>query len=593
MFRTRQRGAIGIMAAATLLLSLVCLALVVDTGRLYLEKRKLQRVADMSAMETAAQSGLCGVQSAGGVQAFAQASALKNGFPSDGTLVATLGDVNFDASSTHRRFSPGGQWKDSVRVVAGRTVVSSLILNVARVFGANVPATTTLSATAVARREALGALSAGSGLLRLDSSNAPLLNALLGGLLGTSLSLDVVTYKGIAGANISLLSLGQQLKAAGVSLDLGSVDSLLGANVSVAQLLTAMVNAADASQVAGVNTALLRSSLASISVPTANLTLGQVLSVVAPASARDSAMAADVNLMDLLMATALVANKNHGLTLDVTSLSGLSGVLGKVTLGLTVISPPQIAIGYPGKDSNGQWRTKATSVQVAVSAKADIDLLNLHLVVAHVNLGATVAQGYAALDSIQCGGVGRPVTVNVQAQPGVAALNLTASVEVFKTGVGVGDDYLLDAKVTSGSGSVALAVPGEQPLTFQVASPSDLPSAVQTVQSPLGASLGAGLNTLSSGLKVSVTPNSQGLLCQAPLIGWLLCPLGKLVDGVLGLVVSSFSQLESILTSALASIVTTLGNTLIDPLLKLLGIQTGILDVRLIDVQTAGARLLI
>lgn len=590
MFRTRQRGAIGIMAAATLLLSLLCLMLVVDTGRLYLEKRKLQRVADMSAMETAAQSGLCGVQSASGVQAFALASAQKNGFPADGSLVATLGDVSFDASNTHRQFGTGGQWNDSVRVVAGHTVPASLVLNLAKVFGANVATTTTLSATAVARREALGALSAGSGLLRLDSSNSPLLNALLGGLLGTSLSLDVVTYKGIAGANISLLSLGQQLKAAGVSLDLGSVDSLLGANVSVAQLLTAMVNAADASQVAGVNTALLRTALATINVPTANLTLGQILSVVAPASARDSAMAADVNLMDLLMATALVANKNHALTLDVTSLSALSGVIGSVKLGVTVISPPQIAIGYPGKDAGGNWRTKATSVQVALSVKADIDLLNLHLVVAHINLGATVAQGYAALDSIQCGGAGRPVTVNVKAQPGVASLtisNLTLDL------LGNGTSYLATATVNTSNATVAVAVPGEQPLTFLVDSPDDLPSAVQTVQSPLGSSLGAGLSSLSSQLKVKVTLNAQGALCDTPLLGWLLCPLGKLLDGVVGPVVSSAADLGTLLTGALGTVVTALGNAVIDPLLKLLGIQTGILDVRLIDVQTAGAQLLI
>lgn len=590
MFRTRQRGAIGILAAVTLLLALVCLALVVDTGRLYLEKRKLQRVADMSAMETAAQSGLCGVQSAGGVQAFALASAQKNGFADDGTLVATLGDVNFDASNTHRQFSTGGQWNDSVRVVADRTVASSLILNVARVFGANVPATTTLSATAVARREALGALSAGSGLLRLDSSNSPLLNALLGGLLGTSLSLDVVTYQGIAGANISLLSLGQQLQAAGVSLNLGSVDSLLGANVSVAQLLAAMVDAADASQVVGVNTALLRSSLASISVPTANLTLGQILSVVAPDSARDAAMGADVNLMDLLMATALLANKDHALTLDVTSLSGLSGVLGSVTLGLTVISPPQIAIGYPGKDSNGQWRTKATSVQVAVSVKADIDLLDLHLVVAHINLGATVAQGYAALDSIQCGGVGKPVTVNVEAQPGVASLTIS---DLTLDLLGNGTSYLATAEVNTSDATVDVADPGEQPLTFLVDSPDDLPSAVQTVQSPLGSSLGAGLSSLSNNLKITVTLTPAGQQCELPLIGWLLCPLGQLLNGVVGGVVNSVADLGTLLTGALANVVTALGNAVIDPLLKLLGIQTGILDVRLIDVQTAGAQLLI
>ncbi len=41
----RQRGAIGLMAAVTFGLALLLMLLVVDSGRLYMEQRKLQRVA--------------------------------------------------------------------------------------------------------------------------------------------------------------------------------------------------------------------------------------------------------------------------------------------------------------------------------------------------------------------------------------------------------------------------------------------------------------------------------------------------------------------------------------------------------------------
>jgi len=244
MFGKRQRGAIGVLAAVTLLLVLICMALVVDTGRLYLEQRKLQRVADMAALESATQSGMCATQANADVQALAITSARRNGFPDDGRLVASLGDVVFDGSGQRRVFrAANSSWNDSVRVVASRTVPSSLVLNVASVFGAGTPTSVTLQAQAVARRQAMAALSAGSGLLRLDSSNSPLLNALLGGLLGTRLNLDLVTYQGIAGANVNLLALGEQLQLAGVDLDLGSVDSLLDADVSVAQLLQAAIDA--------------------------------------------------------------------------------------------------------------------------------------------------------------------------------------------------------------------------------------------------------------------------------------------------------------------------------------------------------------
>lgn len=47
----QQRGAIGLMAAVTLGMVLLFMLLVVDSGRLYLEQRKLQRVADMAVLE--------------------------------------------------------------------------------------------------------------------------------------------------------------------------------------------------------------------------------------------------------------------------------------------------------------------------------------------------------------------------------------------------------------------------------------------------------------------------------------------------------------------------------------------------------------
>lgn len=572
MFRTRQRGAIGILAAATLLLAIVCLALVVDTGRLYLEKRKLQRVADMSALETAAQSGLCGVQGASGVQAFALASAQKNGFPSDGTLVATLGDVGFDSSNTHRQFSTAGQWNDAVRVVATRTVPSSLVVNVARVFGANVSSTTTLNAQAVARRVAMGGLSAGSGLASVDSSNSPLLNLLLGKLLGTTLNLDVLTYQGVAGANISLLSLGQQLQAAGVSLDLGSVDSLLGANVSVAQLLNAMINAADASQVAGLNTSLLRTALASVNVPTAQLTLGSILSVIAPDSARDEAMKADVNLGDLLMATAFIANKSH--FIDLNGLSVNVGSLVNANLRLWIIQPPQIAIGYPGKDDQGKWRTQVSTAQLNAQVSAQV---NLGLVSANIGLSLSLAPGTAALASIQCGGIGKPTQVEVYAQPGIASLSLgtfknqsTGSGGVDPISVTVLSTNLLEVDVAAQSQA---SNPSGSTLSFSVSGPQDLPTGIQRASSTLSGSLDNALGSLASSINVNVSCLGGSILCL---------PLNVLLNTLL-----------STLPGLLRPVVVALGQAVLDPLLQLLGVDIGNLDVRIIDLQTAGAQLLI
>lgn len=588
MGRERQRGAIGVMAAGTLLLALICLALVIDTGRLYYEQRKLQRVVDMAALEAASQGGLCGLPS--GVQGYVTTSAARNGFvPATGdSLVATLGSVTFDggygSASSRRTFIAGGDPGDSVRVQATHTVPSSLLLNVASLFS-GASSNTVLSAQAVGRRTAMAGISAGSGVLSLDSTNSPLLNALLGGLLGTTINLDLVTYQGIAGANVSLLALSQQLKAAGVNLELGKIDSLLGANVTAAQLLQAMVNAADASQLANVNTSLLRTALANINVPTANLTLGQILSVVAPDSVRDTALNAGVNLLDLLMATAMVANKNNAVNVDLKG-KNIAGVVP--TVKLQVISPPTIAIGYPGKDSAGNWRTVAKNAQVQLIVGANANLLGLNLVNLALNLRVGVAEGYAALDSIQCGGVGQPTTVNVKARPGVASANIDANVSLLSGASGSLLGVTITNTATGASGSSAsagtqFAIPGEQSLSFTVNGPSDLPSAVTRVQSPLGSSLGAGLASLGNSLSIKVTAGGN---CNAIiLVSWLLCALSSIVNSLADLMLN--------LTSGLGTLVSALGQQLIDPLLSLLGIQTGILDVRLIDLQTGGAELLI
>ena len=89
----RQRGAIGLMAAATLSVALVAMLLVVDTGRLYMEQRKLQRVVDNAALEAVSRGGNClpGLTAA----TYAGQSAVRNGLAVDAnnTLATTCGSL--------------------------------------------------------------------------------------------------------------------------------------------------------------------------------------------------------------------------------------------------------------------------------------------------------------------------------------------------------------------------------------------------------------------------------------------------------------------------------------------------------------------
>ncbi|AGI23052.1 hypothetical protein H681_05860 [Pseudomonas sp. ATCC 13867] len=569
MGRERQRGAIGIMAAGTLLLALVCLALVIDTGRLYYEQRKLQRVADMAALEAAGQSGMCGTQDSTTIQGYVTASAAKNGFVAAAgeELTGVLGTIELKDEDglplSRRGFSPGGNLADSVKVRVTHNVPSSLILNVASVFK-GVPVQTQLRAEAVARRTALGALSAGSGLLDLDSGKSALLNGLLGSLLGITLNLDVASYNGIAGANLSLRDLATQL-----DLSVGTVDELVNTNVGVAQLLEAAVNAVSASNTAGVDTALLGNALAAVKVPITRIDLASILSVATPSELPDTALDSQVNLLDLLMATAMAANKEAAVSIPTVVLS-VPGV-GGVGVSLYVIQPPQVAVGYPGKNADGSWRTDARPAQVRLSLEATANVLGI--VSTEINLSLRAISGHAALASIQCGGVAHSSTATIQAAASLATIEKLS----FNTTVLGGG--LASVNITPRPGSVPLMVDigsnVDQSLNFDIPSRASLPSAAQRISAPVGGALANGLGDIGRNLQVEIK-----------LLGGVL---GGLINGV----VNSVADLTSGLTAALAPILSALGAQVLDPLLSLLGIQVGNLDVRLIDLQTQTNELLI
>lgn len=582
MGRERQRGAIGVMAVGTLLLALICLALVVDTGRLYFEQRKLQRVADMAALEAATQSGMCGTQQAAAIQGLVVASAAKNGFvPAAGdTLTGQLGSVLLDAGNgapqSRRIFSPGGAFADSVQVEVSHKVPSSLILNVASLF-TQAPAQTELVAHAVARRSAIGALSAGSGLLNLDTSRSALLNGLLGSLLGITLNLDVASYNGIAGANLSLRDLATQL-----NLSVGTVQELLNTNVGVAQLLGAAVRAVSASGTAGVNTALLGNALATVKVPTTNISLASILSVATPSALPDTALDSKVNLLDLLMATAMAANQATAVTVPALSLS----VPGVTNLGLSlyIIQPPQVAIGFPGKNTDGSWRTDAKPAQVRVTLAATANLLGI--ATTKINLSLKAISGHAALESIQCAGIGQPASATVQASTSLATVeNLSFVTNLLPSATASLASISIAPKPGVVPAMIDLGSNADQQLTFIVASRNDLPSAVQRITTPVGNALAKGLSNIGHNLDIQVA--------LAPCNNILGCLVGDILGGLLNGLFKTVTALIGGLADALAPILASLGSLVLDPLLSLLGIQLGTLDVRLIDLQTQSIEMLI
>ncbi|MGR2705967.1 pilus assembly protein TadG-related protein [Pseudomonas sp. AU10] len=342
-FQCKQRGAIGLMAVGVLAVVLAFTLLVIDSGRLYLEKRKLQGVADTAALEAVSRNGTCltGLSAA----AYAGQSVARNHFVvgNGNTLVTTCGTVTTPASG-RRTFSANPAVSTAIQVVARKTVTTSVAGGVWSLFSGNsVSLNTVLTATAVAAKPTptLAQLTINSTLASVDTASASLLNPLFSGLLGGNLNLTLAGWNGLLNTNISLLSYLDQL-AINLGVTAGNYTQLLSTNVTASQLIQAAITVLTANgATADVLTALGNLKIAAIN-PTP-LTLGQILQLQTGTTA--AALNANLQVFQLIQGVVQLSNSQSAAaaTLPVSLLG-----LANITTQVKVIQPPQLsAIGNP------------------------------------------------------------------------------------------------------------------------------------------------------------------------------------------------------------------------------------------------------
>jgi uncharacterized membrane protein len=357
---SRQRGAIGLMAAGTLAVALVFMLLAVDSGRLYMEKRRLQSIADTAALEAAGRGGLCTPSTT--ANDYAVQNATRNGFTvvagdTSRGLAVTCGSLVTNATNV-RVFSADPTKNDAVRVIATRSVVTSIASGLWNMFS-GVPVSTqmTLSATAVAAyAPPVAQLTIRSSLVSVDSTKSPLLNLVIGNLLGGSLSITAAGWNGILQTNVNLLSYLNQL-AINLGVTAGDYTTLLNTAVSATDLINAavMVLQQNGSAVQAVVNDVL--SIKAIAPNSKVLTVGSLLNVATgtPAAALNSS----VQLFQLLETVAQLSNSKTAVSVA-TQVN--IPVVGSVSIQTQVIQPPQMsAIGNPVLAKAGLANTPPTN----------------------------------------------------------------------------------------------------------------------------------------------------------------------------------------------------------------------------------------
>lgn len=525
--RQYQSGAIGLAGILILLTALLFTALAVDSGRLWMQQRHLQSIADIAAINASRQLG-CNSNLPNVIQ-MAQQAAVNNGF--EGQLSTNPNQVLLGKVNTVqgiRQFTADGS-SEAVYIKITKEVPSSLIA------GGLIGGTVTLHAEAVSVSDPpLAAFGIGSFAASLNSQQSVLLNGLLGGMLGAPLNLDVLSYRGIANTTINLRDM------LAVSGQVGTLEDLLNSNMQVADLLELFTNAAGQSGAVDVQALAAMQAIAAIATKNATLKLGDVLAVTTPDT--NAAATVGLNALSLITTTAMIANGTNAVNMPLgINLPSISTINAQIT----VIEPPQFTVGPAAGSGNLCTTAKTAQVRTRVGVLVSIPLL------ARIDLALNVevAQGSAGLSAIQQNdGVS---VVEIEASPGIAALTLTNNAGTGPARVST----LLNLPIADMRLNLPIQPTSPQMLEYSVADPvkDNLPQ-TQSVASPLGSSLENALGQ-SDALNVTV------------------------------LSVLNLGLVNNVVSTIVRPLLSEIGRVLLDPLLNLLGIRVGGMDVMLEDVQ--------
>ena len=430
-----------------------------------------------------------------------------------------------------------------------------------------------------------GCIMAGPRLASLDSTQGALLNTLLGGLLGSSVSINVADWNTLAAADIKVADFLNALSAQGVG---PTPMQALTATTTLAQALTAAASAAttegDVNLAAKINAIKVP-----LSVPVGNIVVGDLLKLTnAPGNT-------SINALDLITGLVQTFNRSNVATtptpvsVNVGAIPGLTGVTS-INLYAQVVEPPVYTCGPQGT----QFHTAAIRIKLNVTLPAvapsglgvsilgisvtasSVQLLNnfnLYIEVARADgtigainaltnaFNATAIPGvvdiylgsipdatffnrsrsltYADFGYASIGTVGLSISVVLVVVP--VTVNLTGSIDMRAHGIG---------QAPSSSGiSMLPPYPKTQTITTSATFVSNLASSllssldVRVSLSP-DTLIGAILTTLTGGVTTLVAPLVSNLLTPVispilsavvdPLLGALGIKLGQAVYTVYG-----------------------------------------------------------
>jgi len=380
-FIPETKGSVAIIAGLMTTVVIGMSALSVDLGKIYVDKRKAQSVADLSAL--AAASDLTRASRA------ASATVQRNAITVDSPITVELGTYTPDpATQIANRFQLAGTNPNAARV----TINSRTNL----VFGRVITGQDyfVIRSTATAATSSFASFAIGS---RLVSLNGGLLNQLLGSLLGTSITLSAMDYQSLVDARIDLFKFMNQL-ANTAQLTAGTYSTLLSSNLKVVDVVNALLTSTLNSQGGATNASRALTSISqSLNASTSRMVLSSLIDA-GPYQTLPIGQTPNVSInvaaFDLLNATAQIANGNRqvqlALGLNVPGIATASLTLG---IGERPVGTSWLAVGNVGATVHTAQTRLLLTLQLLGSGS--IAAVNLPLYV-------EVAAATARLNAINC-----------------------------------------------------------------------------------------------------------------------------------------------------------------------------------------------
>ena len=381
-FRADHRGNIAIMSAGLMTLVIGCAGLAVDLGSIFADRRKTQSTADLAAIMAA--SNLTNATNA------ATATVTQNNYPASALVNVQLGTYTANPAVAPRsRFvTPAVGTANAAQV----TLNTQTPLYFARYLTGKSSYTIQTSATATST--AMATFAIGSRLLSL---NGGLVNAMLGSMLGTTLSLQAMDYNSLVSAQIDALDFLSAL-ATRVNMTGVTYDTLLTSNVKVPDIIAAALATQQATNGANSATTALSTISQAVTGLTTKITPGSLVDVGPFADltvGQKPKLSAMVSVFDLLSATAQLANGTHQIATSVNlGLPGIANVSVLATVGERPVGSSWVEMGSQGASVHTAQTRILVSIQVLGSGP--VSTINLPVYV-------EVASGTATLNNVSCG----------------------------------------------------------------------------------------------------------------------------------------------------------------------------------------------